>query len=111
MDLLRFTNSGTEATLMTLAAAKVYTKRNKIVVFAGAYHGGAFAFAGGKTSPVNAPHEYVKHLIPRPSCDRILERMDPFPQVFADMMILFQIPHLQIQRHLIRARKSGSEHW
>ena len=59
MELLRFTNSGTEATLMALAAAKAYTKRNKIVVFAGAYHGGAFTFAGGRTSPVNAPHEYV----------------------------------------------------
>lgn len=42
---------------MALAAAKAHTKRKKIVVFAGAYHGGAVTFVGGKSSPVNAPHE------------------------------------------------------
>lgn len=35
LDLLRFTNSGTEATLMALAAAKAYTSRKKIMVFDG----------------------------------------------------------------------------
>lgn len=59
MELLRFTNSGTEATLMALAAAKVYTGRKKIVVFSGGYHGGAFSFKAGVSSPVNAPHEYL----------------------------------------------------
>lgn len=59
IDLLRFTNSGTEATLMALAAAKVYTKKTKILVFAGAYHGGAFSFKGEQSSPINAPHEYL----------------------------------------------------
>lgn len=57
IELLRFTNSGTEATLMALAAAKAHTSRRKIVVFDGAYHGGAFTFTDGKSSPVNAPHE------------------------------------------------------
>ena len=59
MELLRFTNSGTEATLMALAAAKIYTGKTKIMVFDGAYHGGAFTFKDGKSNPVNAPHEYV----------------------------------------------------
>ena len=60
MELIRFTNSGTEATLMALAAAKVYTRRSKILVFAGGYHGGAFSFsASGVSSAVNAPHEYL----------------------------------------------------
>lgn len=59
IDLLRFTNSGTEATLMALAAAKVYTGRKKILVFAGGYHGGAFSFKGNQSSPLNAPHEYL----------------------------------------------------
>ncbi|KAM0717452.1 hypothetical protein Q7P37_007304 [Cladosporium fusiforme] len=59
IDLLRFTNSGTEATLMALAAAKAYTGREKILVFSGGYHGGAFSFKGGLSSPVNAPHEYL----------------------------------------------------
>jgi glutamate-1-semialdehyde 2,1-aminomutase len=59
IDLLRFTNSGTEATLMALSAAKVFTGREKVLVFSGGYHGGAFSFKGGESSPVNAPHEYL----------------------------------------------------
>lgn len=35
IDLLRFTNSGTEATLMALAVAKAYTGKKKILVFDG----------------------------------------------------------------------------
>ncbi|MFZ2652637.1 MAG: aminotransferase class III-fold pyridoxal phosphate-dependent enzyme [Burkholderiaceae bacterium] len=58
MELLRFTNSGTEANLLALAVAKVHTGRRKVLVFEGAYHGGVLAFGGGN-SPVNVPHEFV----------------------------------------------------
>ncbi|MDJ0957964.1 MAG: aspartate aminotransferase family protein [Arenicellales bacterium] len=57
-ERLRFCNSGTEANLMAVSAAKVYTGRNKIVVFDGAYHGGVFYFAGHH-SPANAPFEFL----------------------------------------------------
>ena len=59
MEFVRFTNSGTEATLMAIAAAKVFTRKNKILVFSGGYHGGAFSFKAGVSIPVNAPHEYL----------------------------------------------------
>jgi glutamate-1-semialdehyde 2,1-aminomutase len=39
MQLLRFTNSGTEANLMALEAAKAFTSRRQTLVFEGAYHG------------------------------------------------------------------------
>ncbi len=39
MDLVRFVNSGTEATMSVLRLARAYTKRSKIVKFAGCYHG------------------------------------------------------------------------
>jgi len=58
MQLLRFTNSGTEANLMALAAAIVHTARRKVLVFDGAYHGGVLSFGGG-ASPVNVPHEFL----------------------------------------------------
>jgi glutamate-1-semialdehyde 2,1-aminomutase len=58
IDLVRFTNSGTEANLMALAAATVFTGRRKILVFEGAYHGGVLSFARGP-SPVNVPHDFV----------------------------------------------------
>ncbi|KAI0429865.1 class III aminotransferase [Xylaria sp. FL1042] len=53
---IRFTNSGTEANLMALAAAKAFTGRHggKVVVFEGAYHGGVFVF------PVGCRHVWDK---------------------------------------------------
>ncbi|KAK8055727.1 glutamate-1-semialdehyde 2-1-aminomutase [Apiospora rasikravindrae] len=58
IELVRFTNSGTEATLMALAAAKIFTNRSKIMVFEGGYHGGGFLFKTGP-HPVNVPHQYL----------------------------------------------------
>lgn len=58
MELMRFANSGTEANLLALAAAKAHTGRSKVIVFDGAYHGGVLTFAGGG-SPMNVPHDFV----------------------------------------------------
>jgi glutamate-1-semialdehyde 2,1-aminomutase len=58
IDLVRFTNSGTEANLMAVAAARALTGRAKILVFSGGYHGGVFYFRG-KGSRVNAPYEFL----------------------------------------------------
>lgn len=44
LDRIRFTNSGTEANLHCLAAARRYTNRRKIVVFRGGYHGSVLSF-------------------------------------------------------------------
>jgi glutamate-1-semialdehyde 2,1-aminomutase len=64
IDLVRFTNSGTEANVMALAGARVFAHRNgrplttKVMVFGGGYHGGVLYFVTGG-SPVNMPYEYV----------------------------------------------------
>ncbi|ATD54532.1 glutamate-1-semialdehyde 2,1-aminomutase [Clostridium chauvoei] len=39
IDMVRMVNSGTEATMSAIKLARGYTKRNKIVKFAGCYHG------------------------------------------------------------------------
>ncbi|MGL5722023.1 MAG: glutamate-1-semialdehyde 2,1-aminomutase [Brevinema sp.] len=39
MDMVRLTVSGTEATMSALRLARAYTKRNKVLKFAGCYHG------------------------------------------------------------------------
>lgn len=39
MDKVRFVNSGTEAVMTTIRVARAYTKRNKVIKFAGCYHG------------------------------------------------------------------------
>ena len=58
LERVRFTNSGTEANMMAIAAARVFTKRSKIMVMQGGYHGGTLYFAHG-ASPVNAPFDVV----------------------------------------------------
>ncbi len=58
IDLVRFTNSGTEANLMAVSAARAITGRPKILVFGGGYHGGVFYFRG-HGSAINAPFDYL----------------------------------------------------
>ena len=41
VDMIRFVNSGTEATMSALRLARAYTGRTKIVKFSGCYHGHA----------------------------------------------------------------------
>jgi glutamate-1-semialdehyde 2,1-aminomutase len=41
IEMIRFVNSGTEATMTALRLARAYTKRNKIIKFEGCYHGHA----------------------------------------------------------------------
>jgi len=41
LELIRFVNSGTEATMSALRLARAFTGRNKIIKFAGCYHGHA----------------------------------------------------------------------
>ncbi|KAI0878974.1 class III aminotransferase [Hypoxylon argillaceum] len=79
VEWLRFTNSGTEANLMALAAAKAFTGRHRgrVLVFEGGYHGGVLVFPygcrevygagpgeveGGKYGvlrALNAPHDFL----------------------------------------------------
>jgi glutamate-1-semialdehyde 2,1-aminomutase len=58
IELVRFTNSGTEANLMAVSAARAITGRPKILVFEGGYHGGVFYFRG-HGSRLNAPFDYL----------------------------------------------------
>jgi len=59
IDKVRFTNSGTEANLMAIGAARAFTGRDKIMVFNGSYHGGVLYFKDNP-SPVNAPYNIIK---------------------------------------------------
>ena len=58
LDLVRFTNSGTEANLFAVLTARAVSGRDKVMVFDGAYHGGVFIFGHGG-SPLTAPFDYV----------------------------------------------------
>ena len=51
IERIRFTNSGTEANLMALSAARAFTGRDQVLVFRGGYHGGLLTSRpGGRRS-------------------------------------------------------------
>lgn len=58
IELVRFTNSGTEASLMAVLTARAVTGRPRALVFEGGYHGGVFYFAPGG-SPLNLPVDWL----------------------------------------------------
>ena len=59
MELVRFTNSGTEANLMAITAARAFTGRATIMAFRGGYHGGVITFPVTGPSEVTAPFPVV----------------------------------------------------
>ena len=58
VELVRFTNSGTEGSLMSVLAARAFTGRSHVMVFEHGYHGGVFMFAPPH-SALNVPLDYV----------------------------------------------------
>ena len=72
IEMIRFVNSGTEATMSALRLARAFTDRDKIVKFAGGYHGHAdgllvkggsgLATLGLPTSP-GVPASYVQNTL------------------------------------------------
>ncbi|KAL1310463.1 hypothetical protein AAFC00_000757 [Neodothiora populina] len=58
VDSIRFSNSGTEAKTIALAAAKHYTGKSKVLVFKDGYHGSTLTFHE-LDNPMNIPHSYI----------------------------------------------------
>lgn len=72
MDLVRFVNSGTEATMSAIRLARGFTGRDKIVKFEGCYHGhsdsllikaGSGALTMGVPSSPGVPESLAEHTI------------------------------------------------
>jgi glutamate-1-semialdehyde 2,1-aminomutase len=58
IEMLRFVNSGTEATMSAIRLARAFTGRNKVVKFAGCYHGhsdGLLAKVGSGMATLGIP--------------------------------------------------------
>jgi glutamate-1-semialdehyde 2,1-aminomutase len=59
MEMLRLVNSGTEANMSAIRAARAYTNRNKVVKFIGCYHGhvdGLLVQAGSGAATLEVPN-------------------------------------------------------
>lgn len=59
VDKVRFCNSGTEANLFALLAARNAIGRSLFLFFEEAYHGGVLTFGGGRPSAMNVPFDLV----------------------------------------------------
>ena len=82
VDLVRFTNSGSEATMHAVRCARAYTGKTKIIKFEGAYHGSSDLFEASvdpelkKAGPLDSPRpvpdskgvpaDVLKHVIVSP---------------------------------------------
>jgi glutamate-1-semialdehyde 2,1-aminomutase len=54
LERVRFTNSGTEANMLALGAARAFSGRSGVLAFRGGYHGSLLTLVGGG-SPINSP--------------------------------------------------------
>lgn len=70
MERVRFTSSGTEATMGAIRAARGFTQRDDIIKFDGCYHGhadfllvkaGSGALTGGAPDSAGVPADFTKH--------------------------------------------------
>src|SRR5262249_20391565 len=84
IELLRFTNSGTEANIMALATAVAVTGRKRILVFEGAYHGSVLSFAN-PPSVTNLPYDFV--IAPYNDTERVRRRRDKAGQEPAGTLV------------------------
>ena len=72
IDLIRFTNSGTEAVMGAIRAARGFTGREKIIKFEGCYHGhadyllvkaGSGALTCGAPDSAGVPIDFARHTL------------------------------------------------
>lgn len=54
IEQVRFVNSGTEAVMSTIRLARGFTGREKIIIFAGSYHGHSDSVLASRTPPASA---------------------------------------------------------
>lgn len=59
LQMVRFTNSGTEANLLAVTAARAFTGRDGILAFRGGYHGSVLTFPAGGPAAITVPFPVV----------------------------------------------------
>jgi len=88
IDVVRFVNSGTEATMSAIRLARGFTGRDKVLKFEGGYHGhvdgllvkaGSGAATFGVPDSAGVPADYAKLTLTAPFND-----LDAVKQIFAD---------------------------
>jgi glutamate-1-semialdehyde 2,1-aminomutase len=83
VDLIRFANSGTEATMAAARLARAYTGRGKIVQMEGGYHGFADTHFWSSHPEVYAEHPKGYTEVPQPASSGI-------PGIYAEALLIAQ---------------------
>jgi glutamate-1-semialdehyde 2,1-aminomutase len=98
MEMLRFVNSGTEATMTALRLARAFTNRDKIIKFAGGYHGHAdgllvkggsgLATLGIPDSP-GVPADYAQNTLVAPynNASAVAQLFQQYPKAIAAVIV------------------------
>lgn len=98
VEMIRFVNSGTEATMTALRLARAYTSRDKIIKFSGGYHGHAdgllvkggsgLATLGLPSSP-GVPDSYAQNTLVAPynNAEAVAQLFQSYPEEIAAVII------------------------
>jgi len=78
VELVRFTNSGTEAALLALRIARNYTGRQGVIIFEGGYHGAVPQFLDGDPHVVRLPYNEVEQARKAVGSDTAAVFVEPF---------------------------------
>lgn len=98
IEMIRFVNSGTEATMSALRLARAFTGRDKIVKFAGGYHGHAdgLLVKGGSglatlslPSSPGVPSSYTQNTLVAPynNADAVAQLFQRYPDEIAAVIV------------------------
>ncbi len=98
MEMMRFVNSGTEAAMSALRLARAFTRRDKIVKFAGGYHGhadGLLARGGsglatlGIPDSLGVPSSYARNTLVAPynSAGAVAKLFERYPEGIAAVIV------------------------
>jgi glutamate-1-semialdehyde 2,1-aminomutase len=98
IEMIRFVNSGTEATMSSIRLARAFTGRDKIVKFAGCYHGhsdGLLARAGSGVATLGIPDSpgvpsiYTRDtlVVPYNDIDAVKQSFERYPEEIAAVIV------------------------
>lgn len=98
IDVLRFVNTGTEATMSAIRAARGYTDRNKIVKITGGFHGahdsllveaGSGASTHGTPDSAGVPRSFTQHTLQAPynDADALAELLERYSDDVAGVIM------------------------
>ena len=96
VDTIRFTNSGTEGTMMAIRAARAFTGKPKIAKFEGGYHGSHESVSVSVGPPANKLD---------PSGPTAIPEYPGQPQGILDDVVVMPYNDLESSERLIRAHK------